>query len=271
MTANLSAAQPVTLNYEIIGAKDAKATIILIHGLFGDLDNLKTLARELADNYQCVLIDVRNHGDSPHSEVMNYPAMAADVQALMERLELAQAILIGHSMGGKLAMQMALQAPELVQMLVVADIAPVAYDARHRYILDALTEIDPAQLHKRQQADQQLAEHIAERGVRQFLLKNLELEGEHYRWRLNLPVLVAEYESITTKVTGTPYAGPVLFIKGSESDYITADHRATIQQLFPNAEAKIINGVGHWLHAEKPRVFNKLVIDFISEQIAHQA
>lgn len=266
MTANLSNLEPVSLNYETLGSDQAQPTIILIHGLFGDLDNLKSLARQLAADYHCVLVDVRNHGDSSHSDVMTYPAMAADIKALMQHLGLPHAIFIGHSMGGKIAMQVALQEPELVQTLIVADIAPVAYDERHRYILDALTEIDPSQLSKRQQADQQLAEHISERGVRQFLLKNLELRGEHYEWRLNLPVLVENYEAITTGVTGTPYQGPVLFIKGAESDYITADYRGTIQALFPHAEAKIMNGVGHWLHAEKPQVFYKLVSDFLAAQ-----
>lgn len=269
MTANLSNLEPVSLNYETLGSDQAQTTIMLIHGLFGDLDNLKTLARQLAEDYHCILVDVRNHGDSPHSDVMTYPAMATDIKALMQKLGLPQAIFIGHSMGGKIAMQVALHEPDLVKALVIADIAPVAYDERHRYILDALNEIDPSQLSKRQQADQQLAEHIGERGVRQFLLKNLELRGEHYEWRLNLPILVKNYEAITTGVSGTPYQGPALFIKGAESDYITSAHRATIQQLFPHAEAKIMNGVGHWLHAEKPQVFNKLVSDFLTAQVAN--
>ncbi|KFZ29971.1 acyl-CoA esterase [Pseudidiomarina atlantica] len=251
------------LNYETMGKQGPH--VLLIHGLFGDLDNLKSLARDLENDYQLVLIDVRNHGDSFHSEHMNYSAMAEDIEALREELAIEQWALVGHSMGGKLAMEYALTYQDHVAALVVADVAPVAYDARHHHILDALASLDLSKVSKRQDADQQLAQHIETRGVRQFLLKNLQRDDDGYHWRLNLDTLASCYEEISGAVREGSFAGPVLFIKGADSDYLTEAHRDAVTSRFTDVDIKIIEGTGHWLHAEKPRIFNRLVRSFLEQ------
>ena len=248
------------LNYEVQGNGPA---VVIIHGLFGDLDNLKNLARSLSSDYTTVVVDVRNHGDSFHSDTMEYPSMATDVLAVIDHLELDQVAVVGHSMGGKIAMELCLTQPERVACAVFADIAPVAYDARHDHILKALTAIDTSTLTSRKDADTELAKNIDTLGVRQFLLKNLRKTGDTYDWRLNLSGITQAYSAITGAVSDGKYGGPVLFIKGGDSDYLLTEHRPTINQLFPQAEAKLIEGTGHWLHAEKPQIFNRLVGTFL--------
>ncbi|MEX1220629.1 MAG: alpha/beta fold hydrolase [Idiomarina sp.] len=248
------------LNYEKRGSGP---TVVLIHGLFGDADNLNNLARSLEDDFTTLAIDVRNHGDSFHTDSMDYDSMAADVIAVIDHLKIKQVFLVGHSMGGKIAMQIAIDHPDRVHAAVFADIAPVAYDARHREILNALKNLDLSKVNSRGDADKQLAQSIETRGVRQFLLKNLRRKDGAYQWRLNLAVIDANYQTLTGAIGEGSYAGPVLFIKGGESDYILKEHRQAINEQFPNAEAKIMDGAGHWLHAEKPRIFNRLVKRFL--------
>jgi len=249
-----------TLNYEQRGKGP---TVVLIHGLFGDADNLNSLARSLPDDYATLRIDLRNHGDSFHAETMAYAEMAADVIALLDQLKIKKAFFVGHSMGGKVAMQIALDHPDRVLAAIFADIAPVAYDARHTEILEALESVDLSQVSNRGDADKQLADRINSRGVRQFLLKNLRRQDDAYEWRLNLPAIHANYETITGFKADGCFAGPVLFIKGSESDYLLPEHQDAVAKRFPNAQIKVIDGAGHWLHAEKPRIFNRLVERFL--------
>lgn len=238
--------------------------LVLIHGLFGSYENLGVIARSLQDKFQIINLDLRNHGRSPHSEQMNYPLMAADVLETLDALGLNQVSVLGHSMGGKVAMQLALQAPERVKKLILADISPVVNEPRHAGILRAMQQIDLTTLQDRREADQQLSATVTELGVRQFLLKNLVKEGNKFSWRLNLPALVANYPQILAAPQANgPYPGPVLFIKGGDSDYLLPSHQSTIQQLFPHAKAKVIQGTGHWLHAEKPAAFSKIVADFL--------
>ncbi|MGX5913857.1 alpha/beta fold hydrolase [Aliidiomarina sp. Khilg15.8] len=252
------------LNYESTGSGDP---IILIHGLFGDLDNLKSISRELADNYKVVNVDVRNHGQSPHSDDMDYASMADDVLAVADAEGFKRFHLLGHSMGGKIAMEIALRHPDRVDSLIVADIAPVAYDPHHHETLDALCAIDLDNLESRQQADAELAKSIETKGVRQFLLKNLRKEGEHWIWRCNLAALQANYEALTGAPTSDgQYQGAVLFIRGELSDYVQRSHTDEIATRFPLARAETIEGTGHWLHAEKPQEFNQLVQDFLAQQ-----
>lgn len=260
----------VALNYRITGEGPP---LVLLHGLFGSLDNLGGVARRLEDQWQIHALDERNHGDSPHTETMNYPAMAADVIAYMDAQGLGKVSLLGHSMGGKVAMQVALQAPERVAKVIVADIAPVSYKPRHDAILEGLTKMDLAAVGSRQDADRQMAGFVEEPGVRQFLLKNLaripreeqQEGGPIFRWRLNLPVISACYENLAKAPEGSgPFTGPVLFLKGAESAYIQEKHRDDIQRLFPRAELRIIEGTGHWLHAEKADSFAALCRRFLS-------
>lgn len=238
--------------------------VVLIHGLFGSYENLGVIERSLSTEYQVVNVDVRNHGRSGHSEQMSYALMAEDLAQTLDELGITTAVLLGHSMGGKLAMAFALRYPQRVSKLILADIAPVAYPPRHNSIFAGLTAVNLAGITSRSDADKQLAQHISEPGVRQFLLKSLAKDNDTFYWRFNLAALQANYAAlIDAPVAESRYDGPTLFIKGGDSDYILPEHKARITQLFPQAQAKIIQGTGHWLHAEKPAAFTKLVQDFL--------
>jgi len=261
----------VELNYRITGTG---APLIVLHGLFGSLDNLGGIARRLEDSWQIHALDLRNHGSSPHTPEVSYPTMADDVVAYMDAQGLKKASILGHSMGGKVAMQVALSHPQRVKAVIAADIAPVSYPPRHDEILDGLNNLDLAVVNSRRDADKQLAEYVDIPGVRQFLLKNLERTPEdqqiggqpRFRWRLNLPAIDACYANIAAGPEGNgPFDGPVLFIKGGDSPYIQEQHQQMIRSLFPAAELKIIAGTGHWLHAEKPDTFATLCRRFLSQ------
>ena len=239
--------------------------VILLHGLFGAGDTLGGIRRRLARDYQVHSLDLRNHGDSPHTDSMTYPEMATDVLAYMDRVGLSKASLLGHSMGGKVAMEAALMAPERVARLIVADIAPVAYEPHHDNIEKALRALDPGRVRSRREADSVLAESIEERGVRQFLLTNLVPSDGGFRWRMNVPGILACYDQIMAGPhTDGVYEGPTLFIRGAESDYIQAKHRDAVTGYFPEAELKVIPEVGHWLHAEKPELFARICQRFLA-------
>jgi esterase len=251
------------LNHETLGNSKNPAAII-IHGLFGDKDNLKRLARELESDFFCVLPDVRNHGDSFHSNDMTYPSMAGDIIALADDLNLDSFHLVGHSMGGKIAMEVAMSAPKRVLSAVFADISPAAYEGTHDRIMEALCALDLSQVKSRGDADKQLSDAIAEKGVRQFLLKNLKRTDDGYQWRLNLNALKECYSEISGAVSENTYDGKALFIKGGNSNYLTEKHEDAVKKRFSNASVKVIDDTGHWLHAEKPRIFNRLVRDFLT-------
>jgi len=237
--------------------------VMLLHGLFGSGDNLGALAKSLATEFRVTQVDLRNHGRSPHIDDMSLSALADDVQFLQRRLNIERSHFVGHSLGGKVAMQLALNAADFVDRLVVADIAPVAYTPHHSQIFAGLQSVVLDSLQTRQQADEQLAKFIDDVGVRQFLLKSLFRDEAGFRWRFNLPALVAHYPQMLAAPTGAPFAGPTLFIKGGDSDYILAQYEVPMRTLFPNLESKIIEGAGHWLHGEKPDVFNALVGRFL--------
>ncbi|WP_372762875.1 alpha/beta fold hydrolase [Pseudoalteromonas sp.] len=240
--------------------------VILIHGLFGSLENLNVIAKPLSESYTVTNVDLRNHGRSPHSDEMNYPAMAQDIIELLAQLNIDNAHIIGHSMGGKVAMQLALAHPERVNKLVVLDIAPVSYPARHTQIIQALKAVANSSVSDRKQADAIMQPYIDELGVRQFLLKSLaKNETGNFAWRFNLTSLDKNYAIITDNINeNTSCLCDTLFIKGNDSDYILAEHRPAINALFTNARAKIIHGAGHWLHAQKPMAVNKAITDFLS-------
>ncbi len=243
--------------------------VLLLHGLFGSAANLGMVARGLAEQFSVYSLDLPNHGQSPRREVMHYPAMAADVASFIEAMNLAPCRVLGHSMGGKVAMQLALERPDLVDRLVVADIAPVQYPAHHDHVLAGLDAVAAAAPGDRKSADGVLAEHVKEAGVRAFLLKSWQKdEAGHWRWLLNRDAIKANYrylgEPNRPPAPGGQFDGPVLFIAGSESNYVKPEHRDAVLALFPNAEVKFIQGTGHWLHAEKPAAFNKLAGRFLA-------
>ncbi len=239
--------------------------LILIHGLFGSLENLNMVAKVLAQNYCITSLDVRNHGKSFHENNMDYNCLAQDVIKLMDHLNIEQANILGHSMGGKIAMQLALTFPERVKKLIVADIAPVKYPAHHTRIIEGLKAIDLSQVKKRSDADKQLAPYVDNIGVRQFLLRNLATENGQYYFQCSLEYIANGYDQIMQGYEGdAKFDKPTLFIKGGNSDYIQMEHKAVIDKILPSSSVKIIQNAGHWLHAEKTTAFNKIVSDFLS-------
>ena len=241
--------------------------LILIHGLFGSYENLAGVGRVLSDQWQVISIDLPNHGQSPHSEQMNYRSMVADLAETLDSLNIQKCALLGHSLGGKLAMAFALTYPQRVSQLIVADISPVRYERSHQAVFAGLNAVTLTTINNRSDADKQMAAHIKEPGVRQFLLKSLEKTEQGFRWKFNLAALAQCYdELLSAPAEQGSFAGPVLFIKGAESGYILSEHRPQIMEFFPEAQAKIINGTGHWLHAEKPAAFARLVREFLLSQ-----
>lgn len=239
--------------------------VITLHGLFGSWENLGQVVRHLSERFEVHALDLRNHGRSPHSDDFNYPLHAADVLAYMDREGIERAHVLGHSMGGKAAMRVALDAPERVEQLVVVDIAPRSYTRNHDDVIRGLEAIDLPSLTSRQQADAQLQAYVTTPAIRSFLLKNLTRD-EHggMRWRLNLPVIVEHYDDIALwPAHSGQFNGNTLFIRGELSAYIQAEDRAPILQAFPKAQSKTVGGADHWPHAAKPQVFNKLVGDFL--------
>ncbi|MBT9394084.1 alpha/beta fold hydrolase [Hymenobacter sp. NST-14] len=245
------------------------APLVILHGLFGTLDNWQTLARRWAEaGHRVLLVDLRNHGRSPHSPDHSYDLMAEDVRGLFDQLQLGpDTTVLGHSMGGKVAMRFALDYPARLARLVVVDIAPRLSDMRHQdQILAGLNAVDFTQCANRQDADDALARHISSFGVRQFLLKNLYRQDDNtFAWRVNLPVLTAEMLNIGEEITGeSPFLKPALFIRGGTSDYISSEDKLYgIPALFPNSQVETILDAGHWVHAEKPDEVFGLVQAFV--------
>ncbi|AHB71203.1 esterase [Cronobacter malonaticus] len=234
--------------------------IVLIHGLFGSLDNLGVLARDLVADHDVVQVDLRNHGLSGRSETMDYPAMAQDILETLDALGLNKVILIGHSMGGKAAMAVTALAPERIEKLVAIDIAPVDYQVRrHDEIFTAVNAVNDAGVTSRQQAAEIMRQHIAEEGVVQFLLKSF-VDGE---WRFNVPVLWNQYSHIVGWETVPAWHGPALFIRGGASPYVEEAHREALLSQFPKARAHVIAGAGHWVHAEKPQAVLRAIRRFL--------
>jgi len=253
------------LNYKQIGTGEH---IVLIHGLFGSLENLNMVAKPLSDLYCVTSVDVRNHGDSFHASTMEYTDLAQDIINLLDHLNIDSCSILGHSMGGKIAIQVAIEQPQRIKKLLIADIAPVSYPPHHLEIIKGLQKIDLTKIMNRKDADKQLAPYVENIGVRQFLLRNLVSGplGTFY-FKCSLKNLSLCYPQIM-KANEIPanksaYMGLTMFIKGGDSDYILPEHRAAIAAILPNSKAKIIQGAGHWLHAEKTIAFNKIVTDFI--------
>lgn len=250
------------LNYKVEGEGH---TIVLIHGLFGNLDNLGLLARDLRQDHQVVSVDLRNHGLSQHTDEHNYALMAQDVLDVVQHLQLSNYIVVGHSMGGKVAMKLADIDRENIAKLLVLDMAPVKYsESRHDNVFDGLKAVEAQQPANRKQALDILAQHIELEGVRQFLGKSLFNNGEHLAWRFNVTSLWNNYWDILGWEPIAPIDTPTLFIKGGDSDYLTAEHQADVQSQFHNAKAHVIANTGHWLHAEKPAEVLRAIRKFIA-------
>ncbi|OEY66461.1 alpha/beta fold hydrolase [Marinobacter sp. X15-166B] len=263
----------VALNSRVTGQGEP---LIVLHGLFGSLENLGAVSQQLKQDYEIHGLDLRNHGGSPHTDSMDYPGMAADVIAYMDAQGLGQAHFLGHSMGGKVAMQLALSYPQRVARLIVADISPVTYPPHHNEVLEGLQALDLHGVTSRKQADEALAPYVDTPGVRQFLLKNLvrlpaderEDDNLQFQWRLNVPVIVADYPKLARAPEGEgAFDGPVLFLKGANSAYIQTKHHEQINRLFPDAEIRVIEDAGHWLHAEQTAEFVACCQAFLSRSL----
>ncbi|TPE45230.1 alpha/beta fold hydrolase [Pontibacter mangrovi] len=240
--------------------------LLILHGLFGTLDNWATLAKRLAEHYNVFLVDLRNHGRSPHSEDHNYDVMADDVLQLVDELGIPTPAIMGHSMGGKVAMQYALKYPTRLTRLIVVDIAPKAYPPHHDEIIDALQSVDLSTATSRSEIDAQLAKSISEEEVRLFLMKNLyRKEDSTFGWRMNLDALEKNYEHIAAAITAdVPFKKHALFIKGGRSGYIKQeDIYGCIEHLFTLVEVETIPEAGHWVHAEAPDKVYDLVTTFL--------
>ena len=244
------------LNAKVVG--DGPPLLIL-HGLFGSLDNWQTLARRFGESRTCHLLDLRNHGKSPHYDAHGYEEMAADVVTYLDARGTDAVAVMGHSMGGKAAMRLALDYPERVSQLIVVDMAPRAYVRGHDEIFAAMRRLPLTQNLSRAELDAHLSEEISEPGIRQFLLKNLRRTPEGYAWKLNLGVIERDYPRILEAVSGEPYEGPTLFIRGGKSGYVREADWPEISTLFPRAELVTVAGAGHWVHAEAPAVLAKEV------------
>ncbi|MGP9792067.1 alpha/beta fold hydrolase [Roseinatronobacter sp. NSM] len=230
--------------------------LLIVHGLFGSARNWGAIAKRMADDRRVISVDMRNHGDSPWHDSHGYDDLAHDLAQVITA-EGAPMDVLGHSMGGKAAMMLALTQPELVNRLLVADIAPVAYGHSQTHLIDAMRKLDLTALKSRADADAALGKDIADRGVRAFLLQSLDLRAARPRWRLNLDVLEREMPRITgwpDDVTGS-FPRPALFLSGANSDYVLPEHRSAIKALFPAAKFAKLPDAGHWLHAEAPRPF----------------
>jgi pimeloyl-ACP methyl ester carboxylesterase len=249
------------LHSKIIG--DGQALIIL-HGFLGMSDNWKTLGNKYAEDFEVHLIDQRNHGRSFHSNEFSYHHLVEDLRIYIEFHNLNNCILLGHSMGGKTAMQFALTYPNLLSKLIVADIAPKLYPAHHQYILKALSSVDFSIQKSRKDIESTLSTYIKENGVIQFLMKNIyRKDKEQLAYRFNLQVLFNKYnEVVKSYTTVKTFDKPTLFLKGSNSNYITTEDSILINNNFTNAKIEEISEAGHWLHAENPQEFYSKTMQF---------
>jgi pimeloyl-ACP methyl ester carboxylesterase len=239
--------------------------LILLHGLFGDGDNWRGIAAALADRFQVLVPDLRNHGRSPHSPEMTFPVMAADVAELLAAQGVPAAAFLGHSLGGKVAMQLALNRPGLVRRLIVADMSPRAYAPLHLDILAALQALDAGSFTSRSEIEAVLAGAIPSERLRRFLVKNLARNaGGTFEWRMNVTALADNYPHLLAAATGPqPYAGPALFLRGGRSEYVPAADEPLILELFPRAQFRTIANAGHWVHTDAPEEFLRLTRDFL--------
>lgn len=252
----------VDLHFEERGAG---LPVIVMHGLFGSLANWRAVAQSLSSRYRVINVDLRNHGRSPHAPGLHYDAMAADILQLMDRLGLERAHLLGHSLGGKLAMLLADREPERFSRLVVVDIAPKAYPPWHKDVFAALDAVDLATLESRAQARDQMGKYVFEPEVRAFLATNLEQKNGQWRWRFNLPELKAAYEhtSDMPDLAGF-YAGPALFVRGAQSAYIEPADEPVITRDFPESCIVTLQRARHWPHIEDANGFLDTVSRFLS-------
>tara|TARA_R110002050_G_scaffold290260_1_gene443803 strand:+ start:134570 stop:135331 length:762 start_codon:yes stop_codon:yes gene_type:complete len=251
------------LHHKILGEGEP---LIILHGLFGMLDNWQTLGKRWAENYQVILVDLRNHGHSPRDPELNYQVMMEDLEELTDDLFLDDINIIGHSMGGKLAMKFAQTYPQLMNKLIVADIGPKKYPVHHQQILNGLQSVPIHEMKSRKEVHEILSNYIPQDQTIQFFLKNLYWKEKGILdWRFNLASVVNNIQNVGEDLLSETFTKPSLFIRGGNSNYILDEDMADIKKAFPNAELATIPNSGHWLHAENPQLFYELVTKFLQE------
>lgn len=240
--------------------------LLILHGLFGSGNNWKTIAKSFIDHFEVYLIDLRNHGKSPHSDAFNYDLMAEDIDELLRENGLERVNIIGHSMGGKTAINFSLRNPDKVLKLIIVDIGIKEYPVKDTEMLEALIEMDFNKILTRQDADKCLAKTVLEFNVRQFLLQNLYwTKDRKLAWKMNVKALVERIDEIgKPQFSDKPFINPCLFVKGSDSDYVLEEDKEEIDQVFTNCEIRSISGANHWVHIDKPREFLDIVLEFLN-------
>lgn len=243
--------------------------VIILHGLFGQSDNWNSMAKRIGESgFTALPADLRNHGLSPHSEEWNYSVMAEDVAQLIIDNDLERVHLIGHSMGGKAAMQLCLLHPGLVEKMIICDIAPKAYPRNHDDVLNVLLKAPLNTFASRKEVETFMLGNIPDGGVGQFLLKNIyRNEAGVFAWRFNLPVIAQHYPVVTEAMAGSPVNNAVLFLRGDRSPYIHDDDFRDALRLFPNARLETVSNCGHWIHAEQPEAFFRSAVRFLNESV----
>ena len=239
---------------------------MILHGLLGSSDNWHSFGQRFGEHFHTLVLDARNHGRSPHSDHFNYQVMADDLVEFMKQHRISSASLLGHSMGGKTAALTALLYPELVDKLIVVDIAPKSYQAHHDQVFNALTSLDLRNFRYRKDIDDALTLNIPGQSVRQFLMKNLARDDAGgFRWKMNLEVIEKNYAQINEELPrDSQFNKPTLFIRGANSDYIQIDDLPLIGQLFPKTEIITVKNAGHWVHVDAQEEFSRTVLDFLS-------
>ncbi|WP_420317378.1 alpha/beta fold hydrolase [Ekhidna sp.] len=251
------------LNFRTLGEGDP---LIIMHGVFGSSDNWQTLGKVFAESFKVYLVDLRNHGNSPHSDEFDYHVMVEDIVELMDDEGIQEAHILGHSMGGKVAMHLATKYSDRVNRLIVVDIAPKYYPPHHQQIFEGFHSVNLDSLENRKDADEQMSKVIANVGVRQFILKNLDRKKDgSFEWKLNVDAIERATEKVGEGIEGdVAFDGTTLFIAGSKSDYISENDHDLIREHFPKAIISSVKGAGHWVHAEKPTELGEMVIEFLN-------
>lgn len=241
------------LNFQRCGDPDNPKKLVILHGLFGSGSNWRSIARELCATHEVFCLDLRNHGDSPWDDEMDYLSLALDVEHFMKERQMYHPSVIGHSMGGKTAMMIAQDLRVPLHRLIVADIAPVPYSHSHMDLVRALQALDLSVAKNRTHIDEMLSAGVSEVSTRQFLLQNIRREESGYGWRLNLEAIAANMGALLDYHNDHVSAVETLFLRGEHSDYVLPRHQAAIDARFPKSHVETIANAGHWLHAEKPR------------------
>lgn len=250
------------LNFKTFGSGDP---VVIMHGLFGMLDNWQTIAKKLAEDYMVYIVDLRDHGKSEHTDAFNYQLLAQDVAEFLESEWIHSAYIIGHSMGGKTALQLTADHPDLVEKLVVVDIGMKQYPGGHETIIKALNAVPIDKVQSRQEVEDVLSQYVDEPGVRLFLMKNLSREKTGgYRWKMNLPLLTQHYQDILAAIEIEDIVDtPTMFVRGGKSRYISDEDIQTMSPLFDDVRWETVTDAGHWVHAEQANELLALLRSFL--------